>query len=268
MSLTVGSVCEFLDTFAPPALAEEWDNVGLLVGDRSQGALRIMTCLTITPRSAREAIEEKADLIVSHHPLPFKPFKRLTTDNTAGNLLWKLIGAGISIASPHTSFDSAAQGINQQWCDFLGLTDVKPILPVGPKASESFAHLGSGRLGTWPSGGGLEDLAQLVKKKLRLSTLQVVPPASKKLSKIAVACGSAGSFLEPARKAGCDCLITGETSFHTALEAEALGMGLVLVGHYASERFAVETLAKVLSAQFPAARCWASAQECDPLHWL
>lgn len=268
MNCTVGNVCDFLDTFAPQVLAEEWDNVGLLVGDRAASAARVMTCLTITPQSAAEAIAEKAQLIVSHHPLPFKPLKRITTANTAGKLLWQLASAGISIASPHTAFDSAAEGINQQWCQRLQLTDTRPLLPLGTKGGELLAHLGSGRQGTWPQAGTIQSLAAQVKKLFKLTTVQVVPGEARPIRKIGVACGSAGSFLEPARKEGCDCLITGETSFHTALEAEALGMGLILVGHYASERFAVESLAELLSSQFPSVHCWASRQEQDPLHWM
>lgn len=69
----LNKVCEYLDQFAPLQLAEDWDNVGLLVGDRQRVVQRIMTCLTITPASADEAVREGADLIVTHHPLPFRP---------------------------------------------------------------------------------------------------------------------------------------------------------------------------------------------------
>src|SRR5262249_45637717 len=111
---TVADLSDFLDAFAPPALAAEWDNVGLLVGDRAQKVDRIRTCLTITPPAAAEATRERADLIVTHHPRPFKPLKRLTADQPAGRILLDLISAGIAIHSPHTAFDSAAAGINQQ----------------------------------------------------------------------------------------------------------------------------------------------------------
>ncbi|MCO6454149.1 MAG: Nif3-like dinuclear metal center hexameric protein, partial [Pirellulaceae bacterium] len=86
--------------------------------------------------------------------------------------------------------------------------------------------------------------------------------------RVAVACGSAGQFLPAAARAGCDLLLTGETSFHTCLEAQALGVHLLLPGHYASERFAVEQLAELLAAEFPALHIWASRHERDPLKWL
>jgi len=102
--MKIQSICQFMESFAPRRLAEEWDNVGLIAGDRLGKVERVMTCLTVTPESVEEAIAKKVDLIVSHHPLPFRPIKRLTTDNTPSELLWKLARAGVSVYSPHTSF--------------------------------------------------------------------------------------------------------------------------------------------------------------------
>ena len=104
---SLASLCDYLEQFAPSTLAESWDNVGLLVGDREADVTSVMTCLTVTPTSAAEAIEGSVNLIVTHHPLPFHALKRLTTDSTPGRLLWQLIGHRIGIYSPHTSFDSA-----------------------------------------------------------------------------------------------------------------------------------------------------------------
>jgi putative NIF3 family GTP cyclohydrolase 1 type 2 len=84
---------------------------------------------------------------------------------------------------------------------------------------------------------------------------------------VGIACGSAGSFLPHARRAGCQLFITGETSFHSCLEAEALGIALLLPGHYASERFGVEALAGEIQNQFPVLEVWASRVEQDPLTW-
>ncbi len=107
---TVASIAAFLEQLAPARLAEEWDNVGLLVGRRDQAVKKLMTCLTVTPASAAEAVEAGADLIVTHHPLPFNAMKRLTADTTAGRLLLDLIAAHVAVYSAHTAFDSAAEG--------------------------------------------------------------------------------------------------------------------------------------------------------------
>src|SRR5687768_581293 len=256
-------ICAFLDAFAPPRLAEEWDNVGLLVGDAGQPIERIMTCLTITPASAAEAVRERADLIVTHHPLPFKPLKRLTSDDTPGRLLLALIRAGIAIHSPHTAFDSAAAGVNQQLAEGLGLTDIAPLVPA-----DDHQPLGSGRFGRLAPPRKLADLAARLKPFLKIDRLQLVGDPQVPIERAAVACGSAGSFLEPAIQAGCQLLVTGETSFHTCLEAEARGIALLLTGHYASERFAVERLAEILARQFAGLTVWASRDESEPLAWV
>src|SRR5262245_38628776 len=159
---TVAELCVFLDDFAPPALAAEWDNVGLLVGDRAQKVERLMTCLTITPAAAAEAIRERVDLIVTHHPLPFKPLKRLTADQPAGRMLLDLIRAGVAIHSPHTAFDSAAAGINQQLAEGLGLKQIAPLEP----AVNLPAGLGSGRFGALAQPTTLGQLAARLKQFL------------------------------------------------------------------------------------------------------
>ncbi len=260
--LTVADIAGFLEEFAPAALAEAWDNVGLLVGDNAQRVERVMTCLTITPTTAREAVSGKADLIVSHHPLPFRPLKRLTADTHDGRLLWELMGAKISVFSPHTAFDSAQQGINQRLATGLQLDDIEPLVP-GSEAGQ-----GAGRVGTLKSSTKLTDLAKRVQQLLNIENIQAVGDLDAQVRKVAVACGSAGELVPIARQAGCDALVTGEVRFHTALEAESLGLGLVLAGHFASERFAVEQLSTILADKFPALEVWASQQERDPVHWL
>ena len=91
--------------------------------------------------------------------------------------------------------------------------------------------------------------------------------AERPARRVAVACGAAGELVEAAVTAGCDAMLLGETRFHTYLEAEAAGMGLILPGHYASERFAVEALADLLADHFADLTIWASRDEYDPVRW-
>jgi dinuclear metal center YbgI/SA1388 family protein len=261
--LTLTEVCEFLDAFAPPQLAAEWDNVGLLVGDRTQRVERAMTCLTITPAVANEAIRERADLIVTHHPLPFRPLKRLTTDEPTGRLLLELIRAGVAIHSPHTAFDSAAAGINQQLAEGLGLVEIAPLVAL----PNSDGHLGTGRFGRFPQPQTLGQAAARLKQFLKIAGLHQVGDPQCQIERVAIGCGSAGEFLADAIRHDCQLLITGETRLHTCYDAEARGIALLLCGHYASERFGVERLAAVLVGQFPQLAAWASRDERDPLAW-
>lgn len=263
MTTTIQDVCQFLDRFAPRRLAEEWDNVGLLVGRPAAVARRVMTCLTITPASAAEAAERQADLIVAHHPLPFRPLKRLTPDTVPGRLLLTLIESQIAVASPHTAFDSAAQGINQRLAEGLGIADPQPLVPL----EDDPDGLGAGRYGALTQAATLADLALKLAQLLSIEGMFRVGEPTTPIRKVAVACGAAGQFLAPARRQGCDLLVTGETNFHTCLEAEAEQVAMLLPGHYASERFAVEALAEELITEFPTLEIWPSQQEQDPLLW-
>jgi dinuclear metal center YbgI/SA1388 family protein len=131
--LTVADLVDFLKQLAPPEFAAEWDNVGLLLGDRSAQVQRIMTCLTVTPESAAEAVEEGAQLIVTHHPILFRPSKRLTTDTPEGRMILNLARAGVAVYSPHTAFDNTVNGINDVLARRLDLVDIVPLRRQEPR---------------------------------------------------------------------------------------------------------------------------------------
>jgi dinuclear metal center YbgI/SA1388 family protein len=262
--MIVADLCDFLESLAPPHLAAEWDNVGLLVGDRAQAAERVMTCLTVTPAVAAEAVREGADLVVTHHPLPFRPLRRLTTDEPAGRVLLDLIRAGVAIYSPHTAFDSAAAGINQQLAEGIGLVEILPLEIVAADPQQ----LGVGRQGRLRGAQSLGQIAARIKQFLKIAGLQATGDLSQPIERIAVACGSAGELLDLAIRTDCQLFITGEAKLHTAYDAQARGIALLLVGHCASERFGVESLAREIAKAFPAITAWPSRDERDPLVWL
>ena len=124
----------WLDAFAPASLAESWDNVGLLWGDPDAKVERVMTCLTVTAETAQEAVDSRANLIVSHHPILFRAVKRVVAGSSEDGFLWNLARAGISVLSPHTAFDNTAGGINDGLARRLGLTDVGPLRPSPPSS--------------------------------------------------------------------------------------------------------------------------------------
>jgi putative NIF3 family GTP cyclohydrolase 1 type 2 len=128
--------------------------------------------------------------------------------------------------------------------------------------------LGAGRYGRLLASESLADFARRIKQSLNTSHLQVVGQLNRPVQRVAVACGSAGSFLEAARDAGCDLLVTGETNLHTCYEARAQRMSLILAGHYATERFHLDYLARLLQKQFADLTVWASRDEDDPVAWL
>lgn len=268
--------------------------MGLLVGDRSRSVARVMTCLTISPTVVDEAVEQRADLVVTHHPLPFKPHARITSDSVSGGLLLRLIEARTAIYSAHTAFDSALEGINELWAQRLGLVGIEPLVrpPATPSTFASDAAVMHptpdrsepdqpgpvSQLGPVPGEAGRSGrvagpitLQQFVRQAAALVAApspRYVGAADQPVRKVAIACGSGGSFLAAARRRGCDTLLTGEATFHNCLDAESLGIGLGLLGHYWSERFALEQLAEQLTGQLPDLTIWPSQRESDPLRPL
>jgi dinuclear metal center YbgI/SA1388 family protein len=256
-----------LESLAPPALAEPWDNVGLLVGDRNEVVRRVMTCLTLTPDVAREALDEHVDLIVTHHPVLFRAVKQLTADTIEGAMLLSLIRENVAVYSPHTAYDSAAEGINQQLAQGLGLSNIVPLRPMPAADRLEISSAGGGRRGTLTASITLQELSARLGRLLRVGGTHMVGEPDRRVQSIAVACGAAGEFQSDAIRAGCDAFITGEARFHACLEARAAGIALVLPGHFATERPAVESLATRIAAEWSDVTAWASRCEQDPLRW-
>ncbi len=263
--MTVSDIVNFLENFAPPELAEDWDNTGLLVGADGDDVSSIMTCLTLTPDVAAEAVEKQAGLIVTHHPILFRGVQQITGRNSEGQMLLNLIRAGIAVYSPHTSYDSALDGINQQLAEMLELSDIAPLRSIdGPDAEPS---IGSGRHGQLNDTTTLGELIDRVKTTLRVEQTWYVGDVEKPVCRVGIACGSAAEFMRDAAALGCDVLLTGEARFHACLEARTLDIGLILPGHYATERPAMVNMAGRLKSQFPSLTVWASEVETDPLRW-
>ncbi len=148
MSYFLHQIQHFLDTEYPPSSAEEWDNVGLLVGWRDAPVRRVLTCLTVTPEVCDEAVAEKIDLIVSHHPFPFHSLRRVTDETIDGQMLLKLVAAGIAVYSPHTAHDSAPDGVNRQLATLFDLLralnkfiDDNKLETLSDKSSMAFGPL-------------------------------------------------------------------------------------------------------------------------------
>jgi putative NIF3 family GTP cyclohydrolase 1 type 2 len=167
------------------------------------------------------------------------------------------------VFSPHTGYDSAEEGINQQLAELFELDAIGVLRPT---CAED-ASIGAGRFGTLLKALPLGELLDLSKERLNLEQLQFVGDENAPIERLGVACGSAAEFLPDAQRHGCQALLTGEARFHACLEAREIGVALILPGHYATERLGMERLAAVLGDHFPQLSVWASRVERDPLRW-
>jgi dinuclear metal center YbgI/SA1388 family protein len=123
----VSDILGIINKIAPPALAENWDNVGLQVGDPAREVTRIMVALDPGPQSVVAALESSCQLLLTHHPLIFKPLKRISTNDETGRLIHRAISGGLAIISAHTNYDTAGSGVNDLLAAALGVTGCRPL---------------------------------------------------------------------------------------------------------------------------------------------
>ena len=227
----VKDVIEVMEEFAPKTLKEDFDNVGLMVGDKQKKVEQILLALDCTLNVIEEAKEKKVDLIITHHPLIFRKPNSITTDTLIGKKIIELIKNDISLYSSHTNLDSAEKGLNETIVNILGY-ESKELLEVNKRARND--NEGLGRVIRLEDYIQLEDLIKDIKEKLNINSLKVVR-GCEKVKNIAVINGSGSDFFEKAYKKGADCIITGDTTYHYASDYKEMGVSIIDTGHFSSE---------------------------------
>ena len=133
MPLQVSKLVRFLDERYPFALAEEWDNVGLIFGEPKASINKVLLALDVTHDVVKEANENGCGAIITHHPPIFRPIKRIDLSTTQGSLIGDCLKNDIASIALHTNLDSADGGLNDCVCDLLGLEKRAPLLDSGRK---------------------------------------------------------------------------------------------------------------------------------------
>lgn len=229
---TVGDIYNFIDSIAPFNAAEEWDNSGLLVGDENKTVNKIMFALDCTNDVINQAVSCNADLIITHHPMIFKPISEVTADS----LVYKLIKNDLSIICAHTNYDKAIDGVNDILCYTMNFDRFEKIdgtcLNVAYFNNEIFA----------------DDFVKQVNEKL--NGIVRYNSVEKSIKKVAVCSGSGSDYLALAKELNCDALLTGDGSHHNFLDADEMGILLVCAGHFETEMIAIAPLADKIKNNF------------------
>ena len=256
---TVQQIYEEMQRIAPLALAESWDNPGLLV-DCGGEVSRVLVTLDITPEVVEEAARKGCGLIVSHHPVIFSPLKKLSGQDVA----FQLVKNGISAICMHTNLDAAEGGVNEVLAGIFGMREM-----------EAFAE-GCGRVGsiepvTVPelAKKAQKELASRCNQPFNGPAVQVkFADTGKTVRRLAVISGAGGSLFEDAIAQGADCLLTGEANHHHAIDAKRLGLSLIAAGHYATEFPVTAAVAEKLRTAFPELEILVSEDARDPYTYL
>ena len=230
----LGDVIAALDARYDPALAESWDAVGLVCGDRTEPVRRVLFAVDPTVAVVDEVIATGADLLVTHHPLFLTPVHGVPADDPKGRLVHRLVRAGAGLFVAHTNADRApGTGVNAALADVLGLTGAVPLEPAA-----AVPGAGLGRVGELTEPLSLRDFAALAARVLPATAggVRVAGDLDRTVRRVAVCGGSGGSLLAAAAAAGADVLLTSDLKHHPVSDAlEVDGPALCDVAHFASE---------------------------------
>lgn len=243
MALYIKDILESIEVDAPHALAESWDNVGLLVGDELRETRHILVGLDPTSELLDEAIALHADTIITHHPLIFRPLASIDTSQPVGKIIEKALGNKISIISCHTNLDHAVDSVSDALAKSLDLEHLKPLLHA---QSSTVPGTGLGAVGSYSEPMGIDDFLKKILHKLHLSKISIVGPMPEKICTVAVCGGSGSSFAEAAYQSGADIYLSAEIKHDIARWAEESNFCVIDAGHYATEQFAISLMAEKL----------------------
>ena len=238
---TVKEIENSLFCWAPATLAEEWDNVGHLVGDGKAAVHTVLVSLDITEAVVKEAAETGADLIVSHHPVmncTWHKVQHVRADDSQGRILMEMIRRGISAICMHTNLDAAKGGVNDVLAEKLGVESPKP-----------FNDEKIGRIGTLKCEIPLADFLPYVIKSLGCNGLRYTD-CGKPVHRVAVGGGACGDYIAQVTALGCDTFVTSDLRYHEFLDTKDIN--LIDAGHFPTENVICPILAQYLRERFPA----------------
>ena len=237
--MTVEQLAKELDIIIPRELSEPWDNDGrMIITDPKTEVTRALCVLDCTSFAIEVAISWGCNVIITHHPLIFKPIGAITPNDSVGKRIIKCINNGISVLSYHTRLDSMDGGVNDILAGYLGIKNTAAFLPYGRSGEveeQSF-----------------EEFTSKTDEALRLDIKSLgLVKASDKVKRVAVVSGCGKDEINAVIAAGADTFVTGEVMHNHMIDCKELGLNLICGTHYATERIIVPILAEMVNKYVP-----------------
>lgn len=256
--MKVNELTAWLEKKYPAQMAEDWDNVGLLVGDDEAETKHVFLALDLTEQTLEEAREAGADMIITHHPMIFHGMKKINNHDFTGRRVLALIRGGIQYYAMHTNYDIL--GMAELSADYLELTH-REVLSVTADTEEG--REGLGRVGMLPKPMTLRECGEFVRKAFGLSDVRFYGNPETVVQKAAVCTGSGKSLLDDVLRSGAQVYVTGDIDHHTGLDMAAQGLAVIDAGHYGTEYIFMDAMKKVLEVRFPELKV-SCARVCRP----
>ena len=265
--MQASEVIKRYEIFCPQEFSMEGDNRGLQIGTLDKDIQKVMVALDIREETVAEAIENDVDLIIVKHAPIFRPIKDLVADRPQNQIYIDLIKHDIAVYVSHTNIDIIENGLNDWFCQMLGIEDTTYLQETGPER-------GIGRIGNIQS-QTFEEFAKVVKEVFALDSLRMVyyqdSDLRKQISRVAICGGSGQSFYPDALAKGADVYITGDIYYHTAQDMLPDGLLALDPGHYIEVLF-IEKIATLLN-EWKKENAWsleviASQASTNPFHHI
>ncbi|MCI6702833.1 MAG: Nif3-like dinuclear metal center hexameric protein [Prevotella sp.] len=272
--MKIKDVLHTLECFAPLPLQESYDNAGLQIGLTEAEVSGVLLCLDITEACVEEAIGRHCNLIVSHHPLLFRPLKQITERDPIQRIVMKAIKNDVAVISMHTNLDNAIGGVNYKIAEKLGLQSVElltekciPHISNNGETTGDTLVGGAGIIADLPQPMAARDFMQHLKTSLQVPVVQSNALLTRSIRRVAV-CGGSGAFLlRDAVTAGADAFITGEMHYHDYFFHDQ-SIQICVIGHYESEQFTYEVFEEILRKHHPDIDCFIAHSQQNPILYL
>jgi dinuclear metal center YbgI/SA1388 family protein len=257
--MEIEQIITTIEAYAPLSLQEDFDNSGLQTGDISQKLRGILLCLDVTPEVLDEAIELDCNLIISHHPLLFKPLRSLTGKTYIERCVIKACKNNLVIYAAHTNLDNAWGGVNFHLAGKIGLQNIRFLKPG--------TGGGAGAIGELIAPEDEESFLERIKNIFHLKSLKHSPFTGNPIGKVAL-CGGSGAFLLPeAIAAGAGVFLTGEARYNDYYDVENHIL-LAVLGHYETEHYTKELFFDIISKKIPNFAIRFSNANTNPVNYL
>lgn len=239
-------IMQVIEASYPRDAALDFDNVGLLAGRAEKEVKKVYIALDAMDIVIDHAVEEGADLLITHHPLIFSPLKKVTDEDFISRRIVKLIQNDISYYAMHTNYD--VLGMAELSEKVLGIRDTEVLDVTMEKDGKPE---GIGRVGMLEKPMSLEECCVYVKHKLNLGSLKVFGDMRAEVSRLAVSPGSGKTAVAAALVKRADVLVTGDIGHHDGLDAVEQGLSVIDAGHYGTEYIFIDDMKRFLEDKLP-----------------
>lgn len=262
MALPLSKLLATFESLWPAAGAEEWDRPGLTTGNPEQEISKVLLTVDVTLEVLIEAKAQGCELVVSHHPILLKPVSYLAEDQLKGSLIGFALKHSIATFAAHTNADIVVGGVSDVLASELGISKAMALVPAG----ESVGH---GRIGKIEKPLTLTEFANFVASKLPAtsSPVRVSGDPDRLVQTVAVVGGAGDSFIQAAKDAQADVLVTSDLRHHVSLDAISepkSAIALIDVSHFAAESLWLAPAAKSLASLLPEVSFAVSKVITDP----